>query len=91
MNAIERVAEAIRKRLPEATVEVDSADPATVTKFPNAPWFFHVRLKGKFLPCEWRPDRGFGFGDDDESYGEHPSTVLTDERAVVEYVVKRLA
>lgn len=73
-----------------ATVEVDEADPATVAKFPNAPWFIHVRFNGKFLPIEWRPEWGFGFGADDDVGFEHPSTVLTDVTAAAEHVVKRL-
>jgi DNA-binding Xre family transcriptional regulator len=48
------VEQRVRRRFPEATIEIDAPSD------PNGPWFLDISLQGHVVAVRWRQDRGFG-------------------------------
>jgi DNA-binding XRE family transcriptional regulator len=85
VTPIERLKRNLNKRLPEATVELDS--PAKET----GRWYLDVELDGHGVIVAWSPRHGFGVSSSEEyGYGEGHDEVYRDARKVLPRVIELL-
>ena len=86
-NAIERLTDELRERLPGVDLELDPAETST------GGWFLDARLDGHHVAIEWRPRGGFGITSSAMlGYGEGADETVseTDEHAAFARVVELL-